>query len=269
MTAHVRDGIWNYGLQFGDWLALDAEEGSYFSATPIELTNTAYYAYSTKLFLKTAGVLKKHDDIARYQTLYDGIVRTFRDAFMNEDGTMKVQTQTAHILALHFHLVPPESAGQVIQGLLELLRKENGHLATGFMGTSYFCQTLSEYGCVKEAYDLLLKNDFPSWLYQVNMGATTIWEHWDGKKPDGSMWSADMNSYNHYAYGAVGEWLYRTMAGIEAVESDPGFQESVIYPRMDDRIPYCAASLETVFGTLGVAWQVKDDVAEMTVDDPA
>ena len=128
---------------------------------------------------------------------------------------MTAQTQTAHIVALYFGLVPEQYKEKTVQGLLRLLKKENDHLVTGFVGTPYFCHALSQNGHVKEAYDLLLKDDFPSWLYQVKMGATTVWEHWDGLKPDGTMWSADKNSFNHYAYGSIGEWLVRVMAGLE------------------------------------------------------
>lgn len=269
MEAHTDDnGIWNHQLQFGDWVALDAVEGSYFGATPIELTNTAYYAYSTGLFAKAAEVLGKHEDAEKYNKLHDDVTKTFQRHFFDENGTMTVQTQTAHILALYFHLVPAEFTEQTIQGLIALLKKENNHLVTGFLGTAYFCQTLSDYNCVKEAYDLLLKKDFPSWLYQVEMGATTVWEHWDGIKPDGSMWSPDMNSFNHYAYGAVGEWLYRVVAGIDVDASAPGFRHSVIYPRISDRLESVKASYETIYGLIRVAWSIRGDDIKLSVTIP-
>ena len=255
-------------MQFGDWVALDAVEGSYFGATPIELTNTAYYAYSTGLFAKAAEVLGKHEDAEKYNKLHDDVTKTFQRHFFDENGTMTVQTQTAHILALYFHLVPAEFTEQTIQGLIALLKKENNHLVTGFLGTAYFCQTLSDYNCVKEAYDLLLKKDFPSWLYQVEMGATTVWEHWDGIKPDGSMWSPDMNSFNHYAYGAVGEWLYRVVAGIDVDASAPGFRHSVIYPRISDRLESVKASYETIYGLIRVAWSIRGDDIKLSVTIP-
>ena len=116
------------------------------------------------------------------------------------------------------------------------------------MGTPYFCHALSQNGHVKEAYDLLLKDDFPSWLYQVKMGATTVWEHWDGLKPDGTMWSADMNSFNHYAYGSIGEWLVRVMAGLEVDEKKPGYKHAVIYPRMGGNLDYVKAEYRSVYG---------------------
>ena len=155
------------------------------------------------------------------------------------------RTQTAHILALYFDLLPESGKAGTIEGLKRLLAKENGHLVTGFVGTPYFCHALSQNGCVKEAYDLLLKEDFPSWLYQVKMGATTIWEHWDGIKPDKTMWSPDMNSFNHYAYGAIGEWMYRVIAGIEIDEKEPGYRHIIFAPKTGGNLTWAQGSYES------------------------
>lgn len=111
---------------------------------------------------------------------------------------------------------------------MELLKETNYHLTTGFIGTPYSCHVLSEYGQSDIAYRLLMQKDYPSWLYQVLKGATTIWEHWDGKKPDDSFWSPNMNSFNHYAYGAIGDWLYRTVAGIEIDKENPGHKHFIL-----------------------------------------
>lgn len=268
MREHSTDNIWNYKLQFGDWVALDAEEGSYFGATPNDLTCTAYYAYSTGLFAHMAEVLGK-EEASEYKALYHDIVRKFQDTFFDEEGNMTAQTQTAHIVALYFGLTPEKYTEKTVQGLKHLLDKENGHLVTGFVGTPYFCHALSQNGCVKEAYDLLLKEDFPSWLYQVKMGATTIWEHWDGLKEDGSMWSADMNSFNHYAYGAIGEWMYRVMAGIETDMAAPGFKHSILYPRIGGGLDYTEASYNSVYGKVGVRWEVKEKDVLLIVQIPA
>ncbi len=169
---------------------------------------------------------------------------------------MNVQTQTAHILALHFELVPKRYKEKVAADLVRLLEKEDGHLVTGFMGTPYFCSALSDNGYVKEAFDLLMKNDFPSWLYQVKMGATTIWEHWDGIKPDGTMWSPSMNSFNHYAYGAVGEWLYCVIAGIEMDEKAPGFKHTIIQPHIGGGLSEVQASYKSIYGKIKVHWKL-------------
>ena len=268
MKNNSQDYIWNYKLQFGDWVALDAEEGSYFGATPTDLTATAYFAYSTGLFAKAARVLGK-EEAARYEELHEHIVEKFQKTFFGSSGSMTAQTQTAHIVALHFHLVPKEYREKTIEGLKALLAEENGHLVTGFVGTPYFCHALSENGCLKEAYDLLLKEDYPSWLYQVKMGATTIWEHWDGIKPDGTMWSPGMNSFNHYAYGAIGEWMYRRMAGIDVDEEAPGFQRAIIWPRPGGNLSFVEGKYKSIYGTVSVRWEAEEKNIVLTVRIPA
>ena len=268
MRRHSRNNIWNYQLQFGDWVALDAEEGSYYGATPNDLTCTAYYAYSTHLFSKMAGVIGEKGDEERYTRLYEEIKDTYQKTFLDQEGRLTVRTQTAHIVSLYFGLLPESSIGRAAEDLIELLRKEGGHLVTGFVGTPYFCHVLSQNGYTKEAYELLLKEDFPSWLYQVKQGATTIWEHWDGKRPDGTMWSPAMNSFNHYAYGAVGEWLYRAMAGIEAVEEDPGFHTVIIRPHVGGGLTYVNASYESIYGKIYSGWQVQKSCITLTVEIP-
>jgi alpha-L-rhamnosidase len=271
MKTHAKDNIWNYKLQFGDWVALDAEEGSYFGATPNDLTCTAYYAYSTSLFVKIARILGKEDVANEYAALHDKIVQTFQETFFNADGTMTAQTQTAHILALHFNLAPKQFVAKTVENLKKLLAEHDGHLVTGFVGTPYFCHALSSNGCLDEAYELLLKDDFPSWLYQVKKGATTIWEHWDGIKPDGSMWSPDMNSFNHYAYGAIGEWLYRVVAGLDIDEHKPGYKHAIIAPRIGGNLTWVEASYQSVYGEVGIRWEreSKTNVVTLRVTVPA
>ena len=268
MREHSEDYIWNYKLQFGDWVALDAAEGSYFGATPNDLTCTAYFAYSTGLFVKMAKALGLEAVAAEYKEVYDKIVDKFRRTFFDSEGRLTAQTQTAHIVALYFGLTPEEYKAATVKGLLALLEKENGHLVTGFVGTPYFCHALSQNGCVKEAYDLLLKDDFPSWLYQVKMGATTVWEHWDGIKPDGTMWSAEMNSFNHYAYGAIGEWLVRVAAGLEIDEECTGYKHSIIYPRIGGGLTWVKGEYDSVYGTVESAWEQQGDNIVLNVKVP-
>lgn len=256
MRTHAVDGIWNYRLQFGDWVALDAKEGSYFGATPNDLTCTAYYAYSTGTFARIAKILGRTEDAREYSALYEWIVRVFQSHFFDDQGNMTAQTQTAHIVALYFGLVPEQYREQTVQSLVRLLEKENGHLVTGFVGTPYFCHALSENGHLKEAYELLLKDDFPSWLYQVKMGATTVWEHWDGMKPDGTMWSPDMNSFNHYAYGAIGEWIFRVACGLEIDSAHPGYEQFVVYPHPGGGMDFMETSYKSVYGQIRVRWEV-------------
>lgn len=181
---------------------------------------------------------------------------------------MNVQTQTGHIVSLYFGLVPEQFKETVVEGLKKLLEKEDGHLVTGFVGTPYFCHALSENGCVKEAYELLLKDDFPSWLYQVKMGATTVWEHWDGMKPDGTMWSPDMNSFNHYAYGAVGEWMYRVCAGIEIDDENPGYKRIIFQPHIGGGFSYAEGTFESIYGMIRSHWSVDGEMITMEFTVP-
>ena len=268
MRAHSTDCLWSYRLQFGDWVALDAEPGSYFGATPLELTNTAWYAHVTGLFAKACRVLGRDGEAAEYEALRADIADKFRRMFLDERGVMKVQTQTAHILALVFGLVPPEGVEGTVDGLCRLLDAQDGHLVTGFMGTPFFCFALSDNGRTDRAYELLLKDDFPSWLYQVKAGATTVWEHWDGLKPDGTMWSADMNSFNHYAYGAVGDWLYRVVAGIDTDEAHPGYRRAIIAPHTGGGLTWAEGRFDSVYGPLAARWQREGDAVALEVTVP-
>lgn len=269
MHAHADNHLWRYKLQFGDWVALDAAEGSYFGATPDALICTAWYAYSTGLFARAAAVLGRHDDATNYRALYQAIVQRFHSEFFTADGAMTARTQTAHILALYFNLVPDAWRQRTVDTLVELLAEQEGHLVTGFVGTPYFCHALSQNGRINEAWALLMKDDFPSWLYQVNAGATTIWEHWDGIRPDGSMWSPDMNSFNHYAYGAVGEWLYRAVAGIEVDEAQPGFKHVIISPLPGGEVSFVDAGYQSLYGEIAVHWCRVDGRIRLSVRIPA
>lgn len=268
MEKHAEQLIWNYKLQFGDWVALDAKEGSYFGATPNELTCTAYFAYSVGLFAKMAEIIGKEEDAAEYEALHEKIKTVYQAAFFDEKGHLSAQTQTAQIISLYFELVPEAYKQNVVDDLLYLLKKENGYLVTGFVGTPYFCHALSRNGHTEEAYELLLKEGFPSWIYQVKQGATTIWEHWDSKKPDGTMWSPAMNSFNHYAYGAIGEWLYRVAAGIDCNEEEAGFRKIIIAPQTGGELKYVKAFYHCNYGKIISEWYAKEDRVIMKVVIP-
>ena len=260
LRAHADGCVWTYKTQYGDWVALDAAPGSYHGATPDTFTAAAYYVYVTGVMAKTARVLRKTQDAEEFEKLYEAIRKDFGKRFFDpKTGGMIIMTQTAHILPICFGLVPEGFMEGTVRELLELLKKHDGHLVTGFVGTPYFCFALSQTGHLKEAYELLLKDDYPSWLYQVKMGATTVWEHWDGLKPDGTMWSEKMNSFNHYAYGSVGDWLVQTIAGIRQDEEDPGYHHAVLYPQPGGGLTSAAGTLETVYGTLSCSWEKTDD----------
>lgn len=271
MEKNSQNYIWNYKLQFGDWVALDGEEGSYFGATPNDFTCTAYFAHSTRLFAKIAKVLGENQDAIYFSNLAKKIIDNFQKLFLKKDGSLTVDTQTAQILALYFELIPTASRSIVSAKLLELLDKHNGHLVTGFVGTPYFCFALSGSGHIDAAYDLLLKDDYPSWLYQVKKGATTIWEHWDGLKPDGTMWSPKMNSFNHYAYGAIGDWMYRVIAGIEIDDQIPGYKRIIFQPHIGGGLTNVEATHKSVYGQIKVSWKYDESskVVVLSLNIPA
>jgi alpha-L-rhamnosidase len=255
VRAHAQDGVlWNTGFHFGDWVALDAKEGSYFGATPNDLTATAFYAYSTELLARASAVIGRKKEAAEYARLHRKIVHAFQDEFFTESGGLTARTQTAHVLALAFGLAPVKHRGRTVETLVRLIEENGGHLTTGFLGTPYLCRVLGENGRLDAAYSLLTRKDYPSWLYPLTRDATTIWEHWDGIKPDGSMWSPSMNSFNHYAYGAIGDWLYSTVAGIDIEEDSSGRRRLLVKPRPGGGITNAKADWMTEFGKASVSW---------------
>ena len=170
---------------------------------------------------------------------------------------MTCDTQTAHVLAIHFGLADDkESIGK---RLIELIEEQGDALTTGFVGTPYLLDALTEIGRADKAYTLLLREEYPSWLYSVNQGATTIWEHWDGLREDGSLWSSDMNSFNHYAYGSVAAWVYRTAAGIKYDEAIPAYKHFFIEPTPDRRLGRLSATLDVTYGRIESSWEYQPD----------
>lgn len=260
--------LWDWGPQLGDWLALDNEEGSYRGATNETYIATSYYAYSVKILYKTAAVLGKNDDHEYYRHLYQKIVEQFHETYL-KNGQIQIATQTAQIVPVHFGLLNEDETETAVKKLVQLLEEKQNHLTTGFVGTPYLCHVLSDHGFYHLAYTLLLQEDFPSWLYQVTKGATTIWEHWDGQKVDGSFWSDEMNSFNHYAYGSIGEWLYRQAAGIHTDEKAPGFAHVIIKPHTDRRLGHISCTYDSVSGTVKSAWDYREDEVRYRIEIPA
>nr|WP_183601165.1 glycoside hydrolase family 78 protein [Paenibacillus phyllosphaerae] len=251
--------LWNTGFHFGDWLGLDAKDGSYIGATPRDLIATCFYAYSTGLFVKTAEVLGRTNDAAEYGELYRNIVAAFTREFLTPSGRLAAHTQTGQVLPLMFGLVEGDVRERLARTLAEYVEEQKNHLTTGFVGTPYLTHVLTENGLHDIAVKLVQQEEYPSWLYSVRQGATTIWEHWDGIKPDGSFWSDDMNSYNHYAYGAVGDWLYRAVAGLDMDEAQPAYKRILFRPRPDSQLEFAKASYESVYGTIRSEWRKEKD----------
>ena len=237
--------LWTGGEHFGDWLGLDAPIGSYKGSSREDFIASAYYAYSTSLVVKAGRVIGK--DVSQYEKLYDGILTAFRKEYP------QYNTQTECILAVHFGL--SDDCRKTVDQLANMIEDAGGKLQTGFVGTPYLLHVLSNYGYIDLAYTLLLREEYPSWLYPVTKGATTIWEHWDGINEEGNFWNADMNSFNHYAYGSVADWLYGVAAGIRSVEEAPGFEKVYIAPRPDGRLDWLKAELHTKYGLISSEWK--------------
>jgi alpha-L-rhamnosidase len=265
------DSIWTGDFHYGDWLAYAApsrEARSYPGATTgKDLIATAFFAHSTDLLQRIALVLGKREDAARYGEQLGRVKAAFRDEFVSGRGRVGENTQTAYVLALQFDLLPEELRPVAAKRLAEEIR-ERRHLTTGFLGTPYLCHVLSRYGYLDEAYLLLNREEYPSWLYPVKQGATTIWERWDSQKPDGSFQDSSMNSFNHYAYGAIGEWMYRVMAGIETDEAAPGYKHVLIQPQPGGGFTAVKASHETMYGRVASAWTLKDGRFELAIEVP-
>ena len=259
--------IWNRGYQYGDWLALDADSGSRFGKTPNDLTATAYYSYSVLNVIKAAKELGKVEDEKRYTDLYRCIQEAFQKTFYDEHGHLKAQTQTAQVLALAFGLTGETFRENTVNDLIRLLEEWKG-ISTGFLGTPQICHVLKQNGRTDLAYGLLMKTDYPSWLYAVTKGATTIWEHWDSIRTDGSFWSDGMNSFNHYAYGCIGDWIYSTVLGIDTDEEYPGYQKSIIAPVPGGGLTWVKGGCHTPYGELKVAWTLEQGLFTLNVKIP-
>lgn len=263
------DYVWDGDFHFGDWLAFATTRSDYPGATTgKDLIATAFYAHSTDLLGRIARILGQHDDAARYSELLAKIKSAFRREFVTEGGRVGENTQTAYALALQFDLLPDDLRPVAAKRLAQEVR-ERKHLTTGLVGTPYLCHVLSRYGHLDEAYMLLNREEYPSWLYPVKQGATTIWERWDGQKPDGSFQDKAMNSFNHYAYGAIGEWMYRVMAGIEIDQAAPGYKHSLIQPQPGGGFASVKASHKTMYGKVSSAWKLEDGRFELAVEIPA
>lgn len=260
IQSRSKNFIWNKGDHFGDWLNLEKDAGN--KEADKKLIATAFAAYSTALFVKVGNLLGK--DMQEYELLRDNYKAAFCKKYIKH-GKVVGNTQTACVLALYFDLTDEKEA---VAAQLEGLVKKHGHLTTGFVGAPYLLHVLTANGYVKTAYDLLFRKEYPSWLYPIGLGATTIWERWNGIWPDGTMADKGMNSFNHYAYGAVGDWLYGTMGGINTDENAPGFKHIIFKPIPDERLDYVKASVLSRHGEVKAEWQRVDGQVKYTFTVP-
>jgi len=266
------DGVWQGGFQFGDWLAYQAPSGEardYPGATTgKDLIATAYFARSADLLARSAAVLGKEDDARRYAALAARVREAFNREFVTATGRVGENTQTAYALALRFDLLPAARRAEGARRLAGAVAARKDHLTTGFLGTPALLFALSDHGQTDTAWRLLTQESYPSWLYPVKMGATTIWERWDGIRPDGSFQDASMNSFNHYAYGAVVEWMYAVAAGIDTDPAAPGYRRSIIRPRPGGGLTWVDAAVETMYGRLASRWEIRGRAMLLSVAVP-
>ncbi len=260
-TPDLVTGCWTYG----DWLALDAPpdwipadmEQAKRGYSNDDLICSAFYANSVDIVIRTGRLLGQ--DMSGYEALYARIVNAFRAAF-----GQKLNTQTEKVLALHFNLA--EDPQRLADALAEQVADCGTQLQTGLLGTPYILHELTRYGHVSTAWSLLLRQEYPGWLYSVSKGATTVWEHWDGIRPDGTFWDDDMNSYNHYAYGSVADWVFGAACGIQP--ATPGFARVRIEPHPDSRVQALSAVLDTVRGRIRSAWKYTESGIRYEIETP-
>ncbi|MEO6116732.1 MAG: family 78 glycoside hydrolase catalytic domain, partial [Pseudolysinimonas sp.] len=258
------DGLWDRGFQFGDWLdPLAPPDDPGAARTPSTLVATASGYRSLDVLAQAAGILGHADDAVRWRRLAARVRSGFRTHFV-VDGGLTVETETAYSLAIVFGLLDAHELCSAGERLAQLVR-DNGHrIGTGFAGTAYVTEALSNTGHIDDAYGLLLQTECPSWLYPVTMGATTVWERWDSMLPDGSINPGEMTSFNHYALGSVADWMHRTVGGIAPLQA--GYRKILIAPRPGPGLDWCDTSLELPSGPVRVRWRVLGETVSLKID---
>jgi alpha-L-rhamnosidase len=262
--------IWKGGSKYGDWLFYHPPINNHTEPdgyTEHDFIATAFFAYSSSIFAEAAKTLGKTEDAKMYSDLFNKIKEVFINEYVTKAGRVGTCSQTSYVLALKFNLLPDNLRDKAVKFLVGDIKSRNNHLSTGFLGTPYLCHVLSDNGYTDIAYDLLLQESYPSWLYPVKMGATTIWERWDGEKTDSTFQDPGMNSFNHYAYGAIGDWMYRVSAGIETM--GPGYKHFIIQPHPTKKLEFSRASFESSYGTIASGWERKEGKIIIKVSIPA
>ena len=254
------------GGRFGDWFAYTSNSGDYPGATTDKsLVGTAYFAYSTWLTAEAAKILGLENEAKEYSELFEEIKKAFNEEFVSPNGRIDSNTQTAYSLALAFNLLPYSLRDQAAARLAEDVR-QRGHITTGFIGTPLICKVLTQYGYIDEAYMLLLNKKYPSWLYPITKGATTCWERWDGIEPDGTV---GKHSFNHYAFGAVTEWLFSMVAGIRQSDTSVAYSDIVIAPHPSKKLSWVKSTYRSVKGLITSSWQIEGNTFTLDVEIPS
>ncbi|MCR5450818.1 MAG: glycoside hydrolase family 78 protein [Solobacterium sp.] len=274
-TEYVRrqcgaNGLWQSGFQYGDWLGLDAEMNGLSEprkgATDDYFAANVCYLWTLKIMADTAHVLGFSEDETMYRSLREKVLASFRDEYVTKTGRLVCETQTALTLALHFDLLDEAFLPVAADRLAVNIEAHKTHLTTGFIGTPYLCLALSDHGKHDLAGKLLLQEENPGWLYEVKMGATTVWERWNSILPDGSFNPVNMNSLNHYAYGSIGYWLYTRLCGLRMLE--PGYKKFAVCPAFIKGITHAALEYESVYGKIKAAWKCEKGIITLDITVP-
>lgn len=263
----AEDMIWRNGWHYGDWLfySVDNDTAGNSAVSFKPVLQQCFFAKSTQCVADAAKVLGKDEDAKIYAERVREIKKAFCDAFLTPRGFLTSHTQTAYVLALQFDMVPQEMRPALAANLARDVR-ERGHITTGFLGTPLVCHALSENGYADLAYKVLLRQDYPGWLYPVRMGATTIWERWNSMMPDRTIPDNGMNSFNHYSYGSIGDWLYRAAVGIQ--ETSPGFKTLAIKPHVGGGFTFMKAEQLTPYGRVAAEWHDEEGIFSLAVTIP-
>lgn len=270
MESLAENGRYKGGFHFGDWLFYrpnDDNDGRA-AVTSKELIAQSFFTYSVEIIKNAAKALNNKSDFEYYSVLHKVAKKAFTEEFVTPSGRLISETQTAYVLALQFNLFPESLKAQAVDRLVANIESYDTHLTTGFLGTPFLCHVLSQNGRSDIAVKLLLQKSYPSWLYPVTQGATTIWERWDGLKPNGDTQTPSMNSYNHYAYGAIGEWMYTYLLGIQKENDFPGFKKFTLKPIFPKEFTNVKGHYDNAFGKISVAWERDENSITLSFEVP-
>ena len=267
MVSQSKDYLWTTGSHHGDWLfySVNNDNLGVSAVTYKPLIQQCFFANSLDILSKSAAVLGKSEDAEHYAEMTTKVKSAFCNAYLTPGGYLVSATQTAFALALNFEMLPEAQRPVVAAHLADNVR-QYGHITTGFVGTPFICHVLSEWGYTDLAYKLLLRKEYPGWLYPITMGATTMWERWNAMLPDHTIPSNGMNSFNHYAYGSIGDWLYRDAVGLH--ETSAGFKTMMIKPHPGGEFTQMIVTELTPYGLASAAWRKDNDAFSMDVSIP-
>jgi alpha-L-rhamnosidase len=253
-------GLTGPGGGYGDWLAIG-------SKTPKEIISAAYFGYTTSLMVEIAQALGKTEDVKKYRKLFDDICANFQKEFVQPDGKITDESQTSYCLALHYNLLTDKQRTQAATHLVDRIKAKDYHLSVGFVGVSILLPTLTEIGRSDLAYRLIQNTTYPSWGYSIEQGATTIWERWNSYTKKDGFGNAGMNSFNHYAYGACGEWMFASMLGIET--DGAGFKKIIMKPELGEGITWAKGHYDSIHGRISSDWKRDQKTFQWKITVPA